>query len=113
MGELKATFGGLKLDVEAMFMQMPSVDLDELGGQLEAMHQHQTQQVLPTLCGKRICRGLEFCLQKREQRSAPPGVLTGPKSSPKKHMCMAVSLQAPCMLGRDHKQFQAVLAHLA
>ena len=39
--ELKATFGGLKLDVEAMFMQMPSVDLDELGSQLEAMQHHQ------------------------------------------------------------------------
>ena len=39
--ELKGTFGGLKLDVEAMFMQMPSVDLDELGSQLEAMQQHQ------------------------------------------------------------------------
>ena len=39
--ELKGTFGGLKLDVEAMFMQMPSVDLDELGGQLEAMQHHQ------------------------------------------------------------------------
>lgn len=44
VGELKATFGGLKLDVEAMFMQMPSVDLDELGGQLEAMQQHQSEQ---------------------------------------------------------------------
>ena len=49
VGELKGTFGGLKLDVEAMFMQMPSVDLDELGGQLEAMQQHQAQQALPTL----------------------------------------------------------------
>lgn len=39
--ELKGTFGGLKLDVEAMFMQMPSVDLDELGAQLEAMQHHQ------------------------------------------------------------------------
>ena len=39
--ELKGTFGGLKLDVEAMFMQMPSVDLDELGSQLEAMQHHQ------------------------------------------------------------------------
>lgn len=48
MGELKATFGGLKLDVEAMFMQMPSVDLDELGGQLEAMQHHQSEQVTPT-----------------------------------------------------------------
>ncbi|KAA6421485.1 MAG: hypothetical protein FRX49_08429 [Trebouxia sp. A1-2] len=44
VGELKATFGGLKLDVEAMFMQMPSVDLDELGGQLEAMQHHQAEQ---------------------------------------------------------------------
>lgn len=44
VGELKGTFGGLKLDVEAMFMQMPSVDLDELGGQLEAMQHHQAEQ---------------------------------------------------------------------
>ena len=42
--ELKGIFGGLKLDVEAMFMQMPSVDLDELGSQLEAMQQHQQEQ---------------------------------------------------------------------
>lgn len=44
MIELKGIFGGLKLDVEAMFMQMPSVDLDELGSQLEAMQQHQQEQ---------------------------------------------------------------------
>jgi len=50
VGELKATFGGLKLDVEAMFMQMPSVDLDELGGQLEAMQHHQAEQVKCHLC---------------------------------------------------------------
>ena len=50
VGELKATFGGLKLDVEAMFMQMPSVDLDELGGQLEAMQHHQAEQVKCDLC---------------------------------------------------------------
>lgn len=50
VGELKATFGGLKLDVEAMFMQMPSVDLDELGGQLEAMQHHQAEQVRCHLC---------------------------------------------------------------
>ena len=49
VGELKGTFGGLKLDVEAMFMQMPSVDLDQLGGQLEAMQHHQAQQVAPKL----------------------------------------------------------------
>ena len=49
VGELKGTFGGLKLDVEAMFMQMPSVDLDQLGGQLEAMQHHQAQQVHTTL----------------------------------------------------------------
>ena len=45
VGELKATFAGLQLDVEAMFMQMPSVDLDELGSQLEAMQHHQQEQV--------------------------------------------------------------------
>lgn len=50
IGELKATFGGLKLDVEAMFMQMPSVDLDELGGQLEAMQHHQAEQVRCHMC---------------------------------------------------------------
>ena len=51
VGELKATFAGLQLDVEAMFMQMPSVDLDELGSQLEAMQHHQQEQVsqLPNL----------------------------------------------------------------
>ena len=45
MGELKGTFAGLQLDVEAMFMQMPSVDLDQLGSQLEAMQHHQQEQV--------------------------------------------------------------------
>lgn len=45
VNELKATFAGLQLDVEGMFMQMPSVDLDELGSQLEAMQQHQQEQV--------------------------------------------------------------------
>lgn len=51
VGELKATFSGLQLDVEAMFMQMPSVDLDELGSQLEAMQQHQQEQVGLPLTG--------------------------------------------------------------
>lgn len=49
--ELKGTFAGLQLDVEAMFMQMPSVDLDQLGSQLEAMQQHQHEQVnLHSVC---------------------------------------------------------------
>ena len=62
VGELKGTFGGLKLDVEAMFMQMPSVDLDQLGGQLEAMQHHQSQQVADIWICRQICTFLLQCV---------------------------------------------------
>ena len=43
--ELEQLFVGLKADVEALFMQAPSVDLDDLGRRMEGLQKLIEDQV--------------------------------------------------------------------
>ena len=45
MQELEQLFVGLKADVEALFMQAPSVDLDDLGRRMEGLQKLIEDQV--------------------------------------------------------------------
>jgi hypothetical protein len=42
--ELEGLFGGLRGDVERLFMQTPAVDQDDLNAELEHMHRHVKEQ---------------------------------------------------------------------
>ena len=50
MSELESLFEGLRGDVDALFMQTPSVDQEGLCRQSEEMHRHLEEQARPQLC---------------------------------------------------------------
>ena len=46
VAELEGLFGALRADVEALFMQAPSVDMDALAEQARDMRLHAAEQVI-------------------------------------------------------------------